>query len=185
VEHDAEQRVVDLEAAGRRDCGLFNTFLSPGLRFFHQGQFEGRRKRIAPHLARGPVEAPDPQLQHFYDRLLAVLRQPIVRDGQSQLIECVPAWEGNWTWDCFLASAWQGPGNERLLVAVNYAPSQSQCFVRLPFADLDGCQWRLEDRMEGTVHDRDGCDLRRRGLYLDVRPWQACVFALTRNPSGF
>ena len=49
-----------------------------------------------------------------------VLRQPAVRDGQWQLLECVPAWEGNWTWDCFLAFAWQGPGGERLLVAVNY-----------------------------------------------------------------
>ena len=29
------------------------TFLSPGLRFFHQGQFEGRKKRISPHLVRG------------------------------------------------------------------------------------------------------------------------------------
>ena len=29
------------------------TFLSPGLRFFHQGQFEGRTKRISPHLVRG------------------------------------------------------------------------------------------------------------------------------------
>jgi hypothetical protein len=97
------------------------------------------------------MEAPDPQLQHFYDRLLAVLRQPVVRDGQWQLLECAPAWEENWTWDCFLPSAWQGPGDKRLLVAVNYAPTQSQCFVRLPFTDLDGRQWRLEDRMEGAV----------------------------------
>ena len=34
------------------------TFLSPGLRFFHQGQFEGRRKRISPHLVRAPLEPP-------------------------------------------------------------------------------------------------------------------------------
>ena len=27
-----------------------------------------------------------------------------------QLLDCTPAWEGNWTWDCFLAFAWQGPG---------------------------------------------------------------------------
>jgi hypothetical protein len=63
------------------------------------------------------------------------------------------------------------------------AATQSQCFVRLPFTDLDGGQWRLEDRMQGTAYDRDGCDLQRRGLYLDVRPWQASVFTLTRNPS--
>ena len=33
------------------------TFLSPGLRFFHQGQFEGRKKRISPHLVRAPLRA--------------------------------------------------------------------------------------------------------------------------------
>ncbi len=38
------------------------TFLSPGLRFFHQGQLEGRGKRISPHLVRGPQEAGDPRL---------------------------------------------------------------------------------------------------------------------------
>ena len=59
---------------------------------------------------------------------------PVVRDGQWQLLECVPAWDGNWTYDCFVAFAWQGPDGERLLVAVNYAPNQSQCRVRLPFA---------------------------------------------------
>ena len=70
------------------------TFLSPGLRFFHQGQFEGRKKRISPHLVRGPDEPIDEKLKQFYDRLLAVLRHPIVRDGQWQLLECTPAWDG-------------------------------------------------------------------------------------------
>ncbi len=89
------------------------SFLSPGLRFFHQGQFEGRKKRISPHLVRGPSEPIDEKLQEFYDRLLAVLRLPVVRDGQWQLLNCTPAWEGNWTSDCFLVFAWQKP-RERL-----------------------------------------------------------------------
>jgi glycosidase len=62
------------------------TFLAPGLRFFHQGEFEGRQKRISPHLVRGPHEPIDENLKQFYDRLLAVLRQPVVRDGQWQLL---------------------------------------------------------------------------------------------------
>ena len=41
------------------------TFLSPGLRFFHQGQFEGRKKRISPHLVRAPHEPVDEALQIF------------------------------------------------------------------------------------------------------------------------
>ena len=89
------------------------TFLSPGLRFLHQGQFEGRTRRISPHLVRGPYEPVDNRVKQFYDRLLAVLRHPVVRDGQWQLLECVPAWDGNWTWDCFVVFAWQGAGDER------------------------------------------------------------------------
>jgi glycosidase len=156
------------------------TFLSPGLRFFHQGQFEGHKKRISPHLVREPEEPADQQLQQFYDWLLAVLRHPVVRNGQWQLLECVPAWEGNWTWDCFLAFAWHGHDGERVLVTVNYAPNQSQCYVRLPFTDLGNKQWRLEDMLGGATYDRDGQDLQSRGLYLDEAPWQYHVFEMRR-----
>jgi hypothetical protein len=156
------------------------TFLSPGLRFFHQGQFEGRKKRISPHLVRGPEEPVDEKLKQFYDRLLAVLRHPAVRNGDWQLLECVPAWEGNWTWDCFLAFAWQGPGEKRLLAAVNYTPNQSQCYIRLPFPDLRNQQWRLEDLLSDARYDRDGNDLESRGLYLDLVQWQAHVFSMTK-----
>jgi len=101
------------------------TFLSPGLRFFHQGQFEGRRKRISPHLVRAPLEPVDEGLQSFYVRLLSVLGHPALREGDWRLLECGPAWDGNWTWDCFLAFAWRGLSGDLLLVAVNYAPTRA------------------------------------------------------------
>jgi len=104
-----------------------------------------------------------------------------VREGQWHLLECTPAWEGNWTSDCFLAFAWQGVGAERLVVTVNYAPNRSQCYVRLPFEDLSGRSWRLQDQLQEVAYDRGGSDLQSRGLYLDAPPWQASVFALTRG----
>ena len=157
------------------------SFLSPGLRFFHQGQFEGRRKRISPHLVRGPEEPVDENLRQFYDRLLAVLRQPAVRDGQWQLLECTPGWDGNWTVDCFVVFAWRNPQGECLVVAVNYAPHQSQCHVLLPFADLAGSRWRLQDQLSPAHHEWNGDDLHDRGLFLDLTPWQACAFLLSRG----
>ena len=157
------------------------TFLSPGLRFFHQGQFEGRKKRISPHLIRAPQEPIDPKLQESYERLLALLQQPVVRDGQWQLLECAPGWDGNWTHDCFLVFAWQGTDGKRFIVAVNYAPTQSQCHVRLPFANLAGKKWRLQDQLSSAGYDWNGDDLVGRGLYLDMKPWEACVFSLTKH----
>jgi hypothetical protein len=129
-------------------------------------------------LGRGPQEPTDETLAEFYGRLLDVLRQPVVRRGAWRLLECVPAWEGNWTWDCFLAYSWEADGRDRLLVAVNYADHRSQCFVRLPFVDLAGATWRLEDQLERAAFDRDGGDLQARGLYLDLAPWEAAAYCL-------
>jgi hypothetical protein len=152
------------------------TFLSPGLRFFHQGQFEGRLKRISPHLVRAPQEPGNDALQQFYDRLLSVLGRATVRERQWDLLECAPAWDGNWTCDGFLAFAWHGGDAERLLVTVNYAANQGQSYVRLPFADLAGAQVRCDDLMSDARYERDGTDVVSRGLYLDMRPWGYHVF---------
>jgi hypothetical protein len=183
LENHDEPRAAATFAPGVHEAAAVITFLSPGLRFFHQGQFQGRKKRISPHLGRAPDEPTDLELGKFYDRLLAVLRQPGLRNGQWRLLECVPAWEGNWTADCFVAFAWQGPGGERLLVTVNYAPNQSQCYLRLPFTDLGNRQWRLQDQIGTAAYERDGNDLQSRGLYLDMHPWQASVFSLKAHPS--
>jgi glycosidase len=181
LENHDEPRAAATFSPEVHEAAAVITFLSPGLRFFHQGQFQGRKKRISPHLVRGPEEPIDQRLEQFYDRLLTVLRQPVVRDGQWQLLACVPAWEGNWTWDCFLAFAWQGTNGDRLLVTVNYAANQSQCYVRLPFTDLGNSQWRLEDLMGDATYDRQGDDLQARGFYLDEPPWKASIFALTKR----
>jgi glycosidase len=178
LENHDEPRAAATFSADVHQAAAVITFLSPGLRFFHQGQLSGRTKRISPHLGRGPDEPINTDLAKFYDRLLAVLRRPAVRNGQWQLLECVPAWDGNWTHDCFLAFAWQGPAADRLLVAVNYAPNQSQCHVRLPFADIGGKQWQLRDQLNSDVFDRNGNDLAARGLFLDMAPWQASVYLL-------
>lgn len=156
------------------------TFQSPGLRFFHQGQFEGRLKRISPHLVRGPAEPVNETLQQFYGRLLSVLRQPVVRDGQWRLLECESAWEGNWTSDGFIASSWETPDGRRLVIAVNYAGNQGQCYVRLPFPGLAGRALRLKDLMGPARYDRQGDDLLSRGLYLDLQPWGYHIFEIAK-----
>jgi hypothetical protein len=184
LENHDEPRAAATFAPEIHEAAAVITFLSPGLRFFHQGQFEARKKRISPHLVRGPEEPVDERVKKFYDRLLTVLRHDAVRNGDWQLLECVPAWDGNWTWDCFLVFAWQGSDGARLLVTVNYAPNQSQCHVRLPFTDLGNSQWRLKDLLGDATYDWDGNELQARGLYLDEPPWQAHVFSITKVKEG-
>lgn len=183
LENHDEPRAAATFAPDAHLAAAVITFLSPGLRFFHSGQFQGAKKRISPHLGRGPVEVVDERLRHFYERLLAVLRLSVTRDGQWQLLQCAPAWDGNWTSDCFVSFAWSGVGDERLLVVVNYAANQSQCYVRLPFDDLRNAEWRLEDLIGTATYDRQGADLQTRGLYVDMPPFGASVFSFVSKPS--
>ncbi|MBB3181855.1 alpha-amylase family glycosyl hydrolase [Variovorax sp. Sphag1AA] len=176
LENHDEPRAASAFAPEVHPAAAVVTFLSPGLRFFHQGQFEGRRVRISPHLVRAPEEPVDSVLAQFYDHLIAVLRRPVVRDGRWSLLECMPTWGGNATSDNFIACRWESPAREWLFVAVNYSPQQSQCFVRLPFPEMAGRTLRLQDLMGPAVFDRPGDDLLARGLFLDMPPWGHHVF---------
>src|SRR4029450_13832319 len=153
LENHDDPRAATAFPLGVHEAAAVITFLSPGVRFFHQGQLEGRKKRISPHLVRAPEEVTDEKLKQFYTLFLSVLRQPVVRSGEWQLLECVPAWEGNWTSDWFVAFAWRGRDGERLLITVNYAPNQSQCYVRLPFSELKDAKWQFLDLLGAARYD--------------------------------
>jgi len=179
LENHDEPRAAATFPAGQHEAAAVITFLSPGLRLFHAGQFEGRLKRISPHLGRAPDEEVNLPIKQFYEHLLDVMRKPAVRQGRWQLLECVPAWGGNGTSDSFIAFAWESDDGGRVVVCVNYASCQSQCYVRLPFPDSGGRQWRLRDLLGDADYERDGKDLQFHGLYVDVAPWHYHVFEIT------
>lgn len=180
LENHDEPRVAATIPAPQHEAAAVITYLTPGLRFFHQGQFEGFRKRISPHLVRGPDEPTDERLSSFYQRLREVLRKPLVRDGDWWLLECAPAWHDNWTWNSFVAFVWCGRDGSRLLVVVNLAPHRSQCHVQLPFADLGGGQFRLVDLINAAVYDRVGDQLAGKGLFVDLPEWGYHVLDVQR-----
>ncbi len=157
------------------------TFLSPGLRFFHQGQLTGSKKRISPHLVRAPEEPVDEELKIFYDKLLDIMHNPVFKTGKWQLADCEPAWEGNWSNDSYIAFSWQGALDEKIVVGVNYSLFQSQCFVRLPFEEIGKGTWALHDMISGKTFEREGSNLHSRGLYLDETAWKIYVFSLKQK----
>jgi hypothetical protein len=175
--HDEPRASATFDPRVHRAAAVI-TYTTPGLRFFHQGQFEGRKVRISPHLVRAPEETPDKEIREFYDRLLAILRMPIFKSGGWQWLNCQPAWDGNGSWDSFVAHSWQGSGGERMLVMVNYAPHPNQCYLQLPFPEIQDRSVRLDDTLSSTSYTREGNELLQRGLYLDMGPWSYHIFTM-------
>ncbi len=156
------------------------TYLSPGMRFFHQGQLKGRKIRVPVQLRRGPAEPDDPEVSDFYKGLIQCLQNPVFRDGDWRMLECRPAWDGNWTWDCFIAFAWEHSGSHRM-AAVNYADHRSQCYVPMLYEDLAQGSWLLRDLMGDSSYVRDGAALTSPGLYLDLPGWGYHIFEISRE----
>ena len=152
------------------------TYLTPGLRFFHQGQREGKRIRIPVHLGRGPLEEPDTQIAGFYNKLIAALEDPALLDGEWRLLAASPAWDGNGSHEAMIIFSWTGPGELRRFVAVNYGPHSSQCYVQIPWDRLAGRVWRFADRLSAAIYDRHGDELALKGLYLELPAWGAQLF---------
>ena len=132
LENHDEPRAAATFPPDTHEAAAVLTYLSPGLRFFHQGQFEGRRKRISPHLVRGPAEPVDETLGRFYDALLTVLRQPIVRDGQwaPARVRAGVGGQPDVGWIHLLG--WRGAGDQRAL-----SPSTTQ---RIRASVTSGCR---------------------------------------------
>jgi hypothetical protein len=181
LENHDEPRAAAEFPPGKYEAAALLTFFSPGLRFFHQGQFQGRKKRISPHLVRAPKEPVSHDLETFFSKLTILLQQPVFRDGDWQLLECLSAWEGNHSNGNYIAFAWRRKEDDIMLIIVNYSPDRSQCYVKLPFPGLENGQLILQDQIGKTSFVREGSELQARGLYLDEPGWTHYVFSCNYN----
>jgi hypothetical protein len=178
--HDEPRAAAAFPPAVHQAAGVI-AFLVPGFHLFHDGQFEGRRTKLPIQLARRPYEPADPVIEKFYHDLLECRKHPALLNGRWRLLECRPAWDGNPTWDRFIAFVWEGQGEAHLLVTVNYGPAQGQCYVDLPLTGLSGSGFLLLDLMGLSRYERDGSDLAARGLYLDMPGWGYHVFEMRKR----
>jgi hypothetical protein len=176
LENHDEPRAAAVFGPEQERAAAVISFLAPGLRFFHEGQLEGRKVHVSMHLGRRPDEPPDRELRAFYERLLAVLAREEVHEGSWRLCECRPAWAENSTWDRYVVMAWEH-GGRRLLAVANYGPTQAQCWTEVPFAGLRG-RVVLRDLLGDARHERDAAELGSKGLYLDLPAWGRNAFAV-------
>ena len=83
--HDEPRAAATFGAAQARAAAVVMSTL-PGARLYHDGQLEGRRKRIPIQLARGPDKPTDSDLRPFYGRLLRAVSDAGLRKRQVALV---------------------------------------------------------------------------------------------------
>lgn len=181
LENHDEHRAAEVFPFPVHRAAAVVTYFSPGLRFFHQGQLEGRKVRIPVHLCRGPDEPEDPAIAALYDRLLSLLKRPVFRNGSWRRIDPRPVADDNRTYEGFIAFAWAGLDGERILGVVNYAHAAGQCRLPLTFMEFRRKTVRLVDLMSEVRYERSGDELSAAGLYVDMPPWAYHLFEVTTS----
>lgn len=181
LENHDEPRAAAVFPDDVHQAAAIITFCVPGLRFFHDGQLDGRRIRPSIHLSRRAQETPAPILRDFYASLLRCLTRPEFEHGTWTLLDRRPAWDDNPTWQNFIAYQWRGPEDRRTWVVVNYGGTQAQCYLNLPDDSLRGRAFLLRDQMSRAWYERDGTELADRGLFLDMPAWTYHIFDVSET----
>ncbi|PHN08043.1 alpha-amylase family glycosyl hydrolase [Flavilitoribacter nigricans] len=135
LENHDEDRILSRVNTREAEAAAVITYTLPGMRFFHDGQWEGKRVRLPVQLGREPLEAACTCVQSeylyqqqltewirpvckctyaFYEKLLQYLQKPIFQKGTWEQIEVEEGQEQ------ILAWKWQMK-KEHLIVVVNYS----------------------------------------------------------------
>ena len=175
IENHDEPRAAATFPPEKARAAAVTTLSQTGARLVHEGQLEGRTVQLPVFLARRPDEPADLELRAFYEKLLAALGDRVFREGEWQLGER-SGWEGNDTWQNLVAWGWRG--ESRKLVIVNLGGEAASGHVSLPWDELRGRLWQLDDAAGGETYERSGDDLRD-GLYVALDPWSWNLFDLT------
>jgi hypothetical protein len=173
LENHDEPRAATTFAGDKLRAAAVTVGTLPGLRFYHQGQFEGRRLHVPVQLARVAPELPDKHLQQFYAKLMAISGHDAFHSGEWKLLDISTA--GDATFQNLLAWRWK-LGSELWLVVVNLGNATSQGQVQIA-ADVNASQsYLLRDDLNGPAYRWNGRDLVANGLYVRLAAYGCHVF---------
>jgi len=185
--HDEERAADSWKDTRQNMAAAVISFTIPGMHFIHDGQQEGRVRRISMHVnCRSKLndDVKDKHLAGKYSALIKALGSEAVRNGEWRPCATTPSMDGNPSHERFVAHVnWKGE-KAVVLTVVNFAGEGSNGHVLLPekhFGWLRGKKVKLIDMLSDTVIEKDGGVLlgEHNGLWLSLEPWKAHIFQVT------
>ena len=147
----------------------------PGMRFFFDGQLEGRRIKVPVQLGRWPEEPADEAVSALYRRALAFARDQVLHDAEWKLLRVSSG--GDPSFAGIVAYRWRCAG-ALAVVTVNLGAATSQAHVDIGGDLFPGEVFDFEDRLTDVSYRWTRDALLDRGLYVRLEAGSAHLFTV-------
>lgn len=172
--HDEDRAII---AFGKEKSKVAAIIIStiPGMHFYFDGQFEGKKIRLPIQLGREPEEQPQNDLIEFYDKLLTITSDEVFKKGNWKLLQPLPSWHNNNSYLNMLAWQWEFNSQKRLVV-VNYSSITSTCRLKLDVSQYPE-SFEIKDLLNDQTYIRSSEEVYHIGLYIELKPYQSHIFS--------
>ena len=176
IENHDEDRSAEVFGPDRLRAAATIFGTAPGMRFYHQGQLEGRKIHFPIQLSHIADEPVDTAVQAFYNNLLQLTRGDTFHSGAWRRLN--PEAQGDDSAGALIAYDWQDEKSWKLVV-VNLSGGAAQARIRLGDRIAAGRQYVFADVINSNRYVRDADEIRNFGLYVRLEPFEADIFDIT------
>ena len=150
----------------------------PGMKFYFDGQFEGKKIKLPLQLGREPDEKVSETKKSFYNKLLEITSHEIFKYGEWSLLEPLQASDKNDTYRNIFTWQWKYKDEFRIII-INYSDSTSQC--RLVFqTDSSDSTIILNDLLNDQKYFRKISEITGLGLFIELKSYNSHIFSIEK-----
>ena len=147
-----------------------------GMKFYFDGQFEGKKIKLPLQLGREPIEKVSETKKSFYYKLLKITNDEIFTYGEWNLLKPIPVSDKNYSYNNIFAWQWK-LNNSYRIVAINYSDYSSQC--RLKFqVNPSSENIAIFDLLNDQRYVRRTDEILDLGLFIELKAYNSHIFAL-------
>jgi glycosidase len=169
--HDDNRGITAFGSFERADAAAAVLFTLPGMKFSFQGQWVGKTWKLDVHLRRSYDEPANQEVIDFYNKLIPIVGAEPFKNGAFEMLTATND-ASSWR---ILAWKWAYK-NEKRLVAVNYSDQYGSGAVKLSDCSGNG-NINVNELFSNATYVRSAEELRKSGLFVVLKPWQAQIFS--------
>jgi glycosidase len=148
----------------------------PGMRFYHQGELEGRKIHLPITLRMAAAEKPDPPSAAFFAKILRATKDDTFHNGEWNLLPVTP--EKDTTSENLIVYEWQSDISWKV-ISLNLAGQASQGYVHFGDRLLPAKEYVFNDVLNDVRYVRSREELISPGFFVRREGFEAHLFDVT------